>query len=278
MKPMAVHAHGADIPVIGLGTWPMKGQDCVDAVSHALKVGYRHLDTAAMYGNETEVGRGLRQSGVRREDVFLTTKVWWTDIAEGRLQRSAEASLRALSVAYADLVLIHWPNRDIPLAESIRALCAVKKHGLARHIGVANFPAAMLREAVDLASEPLVANQCEYHPRLDQTAVLEAVRGFNSAFVSYSPLGRGDLLRDPVVTGIAERLGRTPAQIVLRWHIQQPRVCAIPKSADPKRIEENFQVFDFALAEEDMAALSGLARPDGRLIDPEWSPAWDKAA
>ncbi len=278
MKPMAVHAHGADIPVIGLGTWPMKGQDCVDAVSHALKVGYRHLDTAAMYGNETEVGRGLRQSGVRREDVFLTTKVWWTDIAEGCLQRSAEASLRALSVAYADLVLIHWPNGDIPLAESIRALCAVKKHGLARHIGVANFPAAMLREAVDLASEPLVANQCEYHPRLDQTAVLEAVRGFNSAFVSYSPLGRGDLLRDPVVTGIAERLGRTPAQIVLRWHIQQPRVCAIPKSADPTRIEENFQVFDFALAEEDMAALSGLARPDGRLIDPEWSPAWDRAA
>ncbi len=278
MQPMAVHAHGADIPVLGLGTWPMKGATCVEAVSHALQVGYRHLDTAAMYGNEEEVGRGLRRSGLRRADVFLTTKVWWTDIGEGALQRSAEASLRRLSVSYADLILIHWPNKDIPLAESIRALCAVKKHGLARHIGVANFPADMLRQAVDLASEPLVANQCEYHPMLNQDAVLAAVRGFNSAFVSYSPLGRGGLMEDPVVTEIARRLQRTPAQIILRWHIQQPRVCAIPKSADPRRIEENFQVFDFALAEEDMAALSGLARPDGRIIDPDWAPAWDKAA
>ncbi len=278
MQPNAVHAHGADIPVIGLGTWPMKGAECTAAVRHALEIGYRHIDTAAMYANEDAVGNGIRESGIRRDDIFVTTKVWYTDLAEGALQRSAEASLRRLGLPSVDLLLIHWPNAEIPLAESIKALCAVKKHGLARHIGVANFPSAMMREAVDLASEPLVANQCEYHPHLDQTAVISTMRGFGSAFISYSPLGKGTLMTSDAIGAIARRHGRTPAQIILRWHVQQPRVCAVPKSANPKRIAENFAVFDFSLPEEDMSMISALARPDGRVIDPSWAPAWDKPA
>lgn len=275
MQPMSVHAHGADIPVIGLGTWPLKAAECVAAVAHAVQVGYRAIDTAAMYENEEAVGEGIRRSGVRRDDIFVTTKVWYTDLADGPLQRSAEASLRRLGLSAVDLLLVHWPNREIPLAETMRALCAVKKHGLARHIGIANFPAAMVREAVELASEPLVANQCEYHPLLDQQAVLAAMRSINSAFIAYSPLGKARILDIPMIREIAERHARTPAQIVLRWHIQQPRVCVVPKSGNKQRIEENFAIFDFALAEEDMAAISALARPDGRIINPSWAADWD---
>lgn len=275
MKPVTVYAHGAEIPAIGLGTWPMKGQECADAVAHALSVGYRHIDTAAMYGNEEAVSAGLRRSGVKRDDVFITTKVWWTDLAEGAFQESTRASLRRLGLSQVDLLLVHWPNPEIPLAETIKALCAMKKHGLARHVGVANFPSALLKEAVELSSEPLVANQCEYHPRLDQTKVLAAIRDIGSAFISYSPLGKGAELQAEAVQAIARRHDRTPAQILLRWHIQQPRVCAIPKSATPARIEENLQALDFELPEEDMTMLSSLARPDGRVIAPEFSPRWD---
>lgn len=273
-----VHAHGANIPALGLGTWPMKGDECIQAVSHALKIGYRHIDTAAMYGNEEAVGEGLRRSGIKRDHIFVTTKVWWTDIDDGTLQRSAQESLRKLGLAQVDLLLIHWPNPQVPLASSIKALCTVKKHGLARHTGIANFPSRMVDEAVELASEPLVANQCEYHPYLDQSAVLATMRKYRSAFVSYSPLGRGGLLDDETIAMIAARHGKTPAQIVLRWHVQQQGVCAIPKSATPARIEENFAIFDFSLSDAEMSALSSLARPDGRVIDPDFAPQWDKAA
>lgn len=275
MKPVTVHAHGAEIPVIGFGTSPLKGKDCADAVAHALGVGYRHIDTAARYENEEAVSAGLRRSGVRRDDVFITTKVWWTDLAEGDFQDSTKASLRRLGIPQVDLLLIHWPNPEIPLAQTIKALCAMKKHGLARHVGVANFPSALLKEAVELSSEPLVADQCEYHPRLSQAKVLGALRDIGSAFVSYSPLGKGVELQAEAVQAIARRHGRTPAQILLRWHIQQPGVCAIPRSSNPGRIEENFQVFDFELPEEDMTTLFGLARPDGRVIAPDFSPRWD---
>jgi diketogulonate reductase-like aldo/keto reductase len=276
MSTPLVHANGAAIPAIGLGTWPMKGAEAAGAVAHALEAGYRALDTAAMYGNEDAVGEGLRASGVPRAHVFITTKVWYTDVAPGALQRSAEASLKRLGLDPVDLLLIHWPNADIPLEGSIAALCDAKRRGLARHVGVSNFPVALLDRAVALATEPLVANQCEYHPHLDQKKVIAACRRHGLAFLSYAPIGKGAVLDEPVVRDIAARQGRTPAQVVLRWHVQQDGVAAIPKSANPRRIAENLDVFGFALSDDEMAAISGLARPDGRMVAPGWSPAWDR--
>src|SRR5918993_731241 len=273
-----VHANGAAIPGIGLGTWKLRDEACGRAVEHALGIGYRHLDTAAMYGNEEAVGEGLRASGVPRDEVFVTTKVWYTDLKPGDLERSAEASLERLGLGAGDLPLIHWPDPRVSLDGPIKGLCEAKRRGLARHVGVSNFTVALLDEAVRLATEPLVANQCEYHPFLDQSPVLAACRRLGLAFASYSPLGRGDLLNDPTIREIAEAHGRTPGQIVLRWHVQQPGVVAIPKSGTPERIAQNLAVFDFALSEEDMRRLHGLAKPDGRMVRASWEPAWDWAA
>jgi diketogulonate reductase-like aldo/keto reductase len=271
-----VHANGAAIPAIGLGTWPMKGEEAARAVARALEAGYRAVDTAAMYGNEDAVGEGLRAAGVPRADVFVTTKVWYTDLAPGALQRSAEASLKRLGVDEVDLLLIHWPNPVIALEGSIAALCDAKRHGLARHVGVSNFPVALLDRAVSLATEPLVANQCEYHPHLDQTKLLAACRRHGLAFLSYAPIGKGAVLDDGAVCDVAARHGRTPAQVVLRWHVQQDGVAAIPKSANAQRIAENLDVFGFTLSDADMRAVSGLAQPDGRMVAPGWSPSWDR--
>lgn len=271
-----VHANGAAIPAIGLGTWPMKGEQAARAVARALETGYRAVDTAAMYGNEDAVGEGLRAADVPRADVFVTTKVWYTDLAPGALQRSAEASLKRLGLDQVDLLLIHWPSPDIPLEGSIAALCNAKRRGVARHVGVSNFPVALLDRAVSLATEPLVANQCEYHPHLDQTKLLAACRRHGLAFLSYAPIGKGAVLEDAAVRDVAARHGRTPAQVVLRWHLQQAGVAAIPKSANPQRIAENLDVFGFTLSDEDMRSVSGLAQPDGRMVAPGWSPSWDR--
>jgi diketogulonate reductase-like aldo/keto reductase len=272
-----VHANGAAIPALGLGTWRLNGEECVQVIQWAFEAGYRHIDTAAMYGNEEAVGAGIRGGGLPRDEVFVTTKVWHDDLASGDLERSAEASLKRLRLEAVDLLLIHWPNLRIPLRGTIEALCRVKRGGLARHIGVANFTAALLDEAVALASEPLVTNQCEYHPYLDQSPVLAACRKHGLSFTSYSPLGRGAELTDPVINKIAAAHGRTPAQIMLRWHVQQPGVIAIPKSSDRQRLTQNMGIFDFALSDSEMRAVSGLARRDGRLISPAWSPSWDAA-
>ena len=271
-----VTAHGAKIPAIGFGTWPMRGEECVRAVAAALEAGYRHVDTASGYGNEREVGEAIRASGVPREEIFVTTKIGPSDLAEGVMQRAAATSLANLGMEEVDLILIHWPSRTLPTADTIRTLNDVKRRGMARHIGVSNFTTKLLAEAWKATKEPIVTNQCEYHPHLNQDRLIAACRARGMAFTSYAPIGRGEVLRDPTVRSIAERLGKTPAQVVLRWHIQQDSVVAIPKSARPERIRENFAVFDFVLAAEDMAAISGLSRPTGRVVDPsDVAPGWD---
>ena len=268
-------ANGARIPAIGFGTWPIKGEDCARAVTHALKSGYRHVDTAAMYANEEAVGEGLRASGVKRDDVFVTTKVWRDDIDDGALQRSAEASLKRLGLDQVDLLLIHWPNESVPLARSIAALNDAKRRGLTRHIGVSNFTMAMLADALKLTKEPLVTNQIEFHPWLSQPKLARTIVESGLALTAYCPLGRKpERLSDPVVTGIAARIGRSPAQVVLRWHLQQPGVVAIPKSATPKRIEDNLAVFDFTLSDSDMAAITALGTAKGRTVSVAWAPDW----
>lgn len=254
-----VEAGGARIPALGLGTWNLRGRECAEAVETALRLGYRHIDTAAMYGNEHDVGEGLRASRVMRDEIFITTKVWSSDIGAGDLQRSAEASLKRLQTPIVDLLLIHWPNSSIPLKESIAALCDAKKRGLTRHIGVSNFSIDLLGEAIALATEPIVANQCECHPRDAQTSLIEECRKHGVAFVSYRPLGKGALARDPVLNRIGAVHGKNGAQVALRWHIQRGLV-AIPKAARPEHLQENFAIFDFALSKEEMVDISALAR------------------
>jgi diketogulonate reductase-like aldo/keto reductase len=277
-KIPVISSNGAHIPAIGLGTFRLRGADCARAVESALSVGYRHLDTAVMYDNETEVGQGLKNSGLSRDDVFVTTKVLPDNIGPGDLQTSARGSLKRLALEQTDLLLIHWPNKSIPLEGSIGALCDVKKQGMTRHVGVANFPTALLASAVEIAArhgEKLVANQCEYHPGLDQTKLLAACRSHGIAFVSYCPVGQGSTLANPAIAAIATRLGKTPGQIVMRWHMQQPGVAAIPKSGQVKHQSENIDVFDFELSDADMKALSSLASPSGRLVKPPFAPVWD---
>ena len=254
-----VEAGGARIPALGLGTWALRGRGCAEAVETALRLGYRHIDTAAMYGNEQEVGEGLRASGVARDDIFVTTKVWSSDIGAGHLQRSAEASLKRLHMPIVDLLLIHWPNPSIPLKESIAALCDAKTRGLTRHIGVSNFSIDLLRQAIALSTEPIVANQCECHPRSAQMSLTEECVKQGVAFVSYRPLGKGALANDPLLERIGAAHGKSASQVALRWHIQRGSI-AIPKAARRAHLEENFAIFDFELSEEEMAEISAMER------------------
>lgn len=266
-------ANGARIPALGFGTWPLKGEDCARAVAAALEAGFRHVDTAAMYGNEEAVGEGLRASGLGEREVFLTTKIWWDQLSRSDAVRSAEASATKLE-RIPDLLLIHWPDTAMSVADMMAALDGCRREGLARHVGVSNFPAGMLEEAVARADGPLACNQCEYHPELDQSRVIEACRRHGLAFVSYSPLGKGKAFGNPTLREIAEAHGATPGQVVIAWHLAQPDVVAIPKTAKPERMRENLGALDLRLSDEDMRRLHGLARPDGRQIDPDWAPDW----
>lgn len=275
MKTLSVN--GAEMPAVGLGTWTLSGRACSDLVMQALDTGYRHVDTAAIYGNEEDVGAGLRGSRVPREEVFLTTKVWWTDLAPHDLQRAARESLEKLQLDHVDLLLIHWPNPDIPLAETMEALNAVRAEGLTRHIGVSNFPSRLLREAVSLSRAPLVANQVECHPYLDQSKIYDACRENGMAMVAYCPLYRGgDLLGERVIRDAAERHGKTPGQIVLRWHIEREGVGVIPRTSRRERLAENIDIFDFALDAEEILAIDSLTRAGRRLCDFSFSPEWDQ--
>jgi 2,5-diketo-D-gluconate reductase B len=254
-----VEAGDMRIPSIGLGTWSLGGDQCAKTVATALQIGYRHVDTATMYGNEAEVGQGLRASKVARDDCFITTKVWSSDLGEGDLQRSAEASLRRLELSAVDLLLIHWPNPSIPLKESIAALCDAKRRGLARHIGVSNFSVELLAQAVLLSSEPILANQCECHPRMNQAPLTAACREIGAAFVSHRPLSKGALAADPLLSRIGAVHKKSAAQVALRWHIQKGLV-AIPKAARREHLEENLAIFDFRLSETEMAEITALGR------------------
>jgi diketogulonate reductase-like aldo/keto reductase len=270
-----VSANGAEMPALGFGTWPLKGEEGIAAISLALDAGYRHIDTATMYANEREVGEAIRNHAVPRDEIFLTTKVWHTDLDHKAMIASAEASLEKLGVDQVDLLLIHWPNPDIPIAEQVGNLCDAKRRGLARHIGVSNFPSRMIDEAVAAADEPLTANQIEYHPFQDQSAVLAACRRHGLALTAYSPIARGRVSDSPVIQAIAAEKDKSEAQIALRWLIQQPGVVAIPKSADSARIRANIAITDFVLTDEEMARISALGSRDGRTVNFGWAPDWD---
>ena len=267
--------HGAQIPLIGLGTGGL-GDDCGAIVAAALAAGYRHIDTARKYDTERGVGEAIRAARVRRDEIFLTTKVSHEHLHAGDFERSTLASLRALGLDRVDLLLVHWPAPDMPLAETMGALAAMKRRGFTRHVGVANFNIALLDEAIRLCPEPLVALQAEYHPYLDQSKLLQACRRHGLVFIAYCPLARGRLIRDPVIGEIARAKGKTSAQIALRWLIQQDDVVAIPRSASTARVGQNIDVLGFALDEDEMRRVTAPKRPDGRVVNPVGRiAAWD---
>ncbi len=271
-----VEAKGASIPALGFGTFQLEPADAEAMVRYALDIGYRHIDTAQMYRNEEAVGAGIRSASVDRDDVFVTTKVWVDRFADGDLQRSVEESLRRLDMAAVDLVLLHWPNPDIPLAETLKALNEVREAGMTRHIGVSNFNVALIEEAVAQSPAPLVTNQVEYHPFLDQVPVRRALAGHGMALTAYCPLAQGKVFGEPTLEHIGERHGKNAGQVALRWLIQQEGVVAIPRSRHAEHVRSNLEVFDFALDDDEMAAIAGLASGRGRLISPsQLAPAWD---
>jgi len=272
----AFSAHGAAVPAVGFGTSPMTGGMSPETVVAALAAGYRHIDTARKYGTEPAVGEAMRASGLPRGDIFLTTKVSHENLRPDDFARSVDQSLAALGVDYVDLLLVHWPNPQIPLTETMPALARAKREGLARHIGVANFNIALLDQAIALCPEPLAVLQAEYHPYLDQSKLLAAVRERGLVYVAYCPLGRGRLFGDAVLTEIAQRHGRSVAQIALRWLLQQ-NVASIPFSSNPQRIADNYNVFDFELGDDEMRRISALKRADGRVANPVGRVAggWD---
>jgi diketogulonate reductase-like aldo/keto reductase len=264
----------AQIPIIGLGTWELRGTTCTRMVAEALRLGYRQVDTAGMYDNESEVGQGLRASGIARDEVFITTKIWPSHFAARALARAARESLARLRVPSVDLLLLHWPNPGVPLRETIGALCEVKRNGLARHIGVSNFTVALLDEAARLADEPLVCNQIEVHPFLDQSKVIAAARRHHMAVVAYSPIARGRATDNAVLARIGKAHGKSAAQVSLRFLVQQ-RIGVIPRTGRVERLKENFAIFDFALTASEMAEIARLAGRDGRIVDFAFSPQWD---
>jgi diketogulonate reductase-like aldo/keto reductase len=269
-----VETNGARIPAIGLGTWELRGRACARVVNQALRLGYRHIDTAEMYDNEREIGEGLRESGIKREEVFVTTKVWQTHLAPPQFERSTKESLVRMRLSDVNLLLIHWPTSQIPLAETIGALCKMKKEGYARHIGISNFTVPLVEEAVKYATEPLVTNQIEWHPYLDQSKVVGACREHGMAVTAYSPIARGKAAGDKVLSTIGMAYGKTAGQVSLRYLVQEGAI-VIPRTSRVERLSENMEIFDFALADEEMEEIRKLARPSGRVVDWAGAPRWD---
>ncbi len=254
----AIEAKGADIPLLGLGTWELRGRVCARVVEQALRLGYRHIDTAEMYDNEREVGEGLRGSGVKRDDVFITTKIWPTHFAPREFDRAVHECLARLRLSEVDLLLLHWPSTRLPLAETIGVLVKAKRDGLTRHIGVSNFSVAQLEEAVKVSREPLVCNQFECNPFVDQSALIKACRRLGMAVVAYSPIARGRVRDNEVLSRIGATHHKSATQVSLRFLVQRHLV-VIPRTSKVERLSENAAIFDFSLSEAEMAAIAALA-------------------
>ncbi len=271
-----VNANGAKIPAIGFGTFRMPGADVLRMVPAALKLGYRHIDTAQIYGNEAEVGESIAASGVARSDIFLTTKVWVDKYRHDDFIKSVDESLKKLKTDYVDLLLLHWPKSTVPLAERIGALNEVRDAGKVRHIGVSNFNTALMAESVALSKAPIVTNQIEYHPYIDQRIVLDAARKSGMSITAYYAMADGKVIGDPAIKAIAAAHGKSEAQVVLRWLVQQDGVVTLSKTVGEERARRNFDIFDFELSAGEMQALHALAKLNGRIVNPvNLAPQWD---
>ena len=267
--------HGERVPALGLGTWQLTGETCRRSVLNALELGYTHIDTAQMYGNEDAIGSALRESKSEREKLFITTKIGWDHLGYDAVMTAFEQCLNKLQRDYVNLLLIHWPSRSVPLEETLAAFNELRSKGGARQIGVSNFPSAILRKATEISDAPVFCNQVEYHPYLSQDKVLKVCRENQVMLTAYSPLARGEVVGDDVLNEIGSKYGKSAAQVTLRWLLQQKLVCAVPKAADPEHLESNLNVFDFELTDDDMVLIAGLEK-EMRLISPSLAPEWDK--
>lgn len=272
-----VNANGAEIPALGFGTFELAPDDAVRMVEHAIQAGYRHIDTAQIYGNEADVGEAIAHAPVKRDEIFLTTKVWIDAMRPGKLEASVEESLKKLQTDYVDLLLLHWPNPKVDFQAMFDSLNKVRAEGMTRHIGISNYPTDWMERAIAASEAPLVTNQVEYHPFLAQKAVYPALRKANMALTAYCPLAQGRVFKSEKLVEIADRHNKNPGQITLRWLIQQDGVVAIPRSGKEAHASSNIEVFDFELSQGEMDEISALAKPDGRVINPEGlAPEWDK--
>ena len=272
-----VDANGAAIPSLGFGTYRMNDAEVMEVLPEAIKLGFRHIDTAQVYNNEAAVGVAIKASGVARDEIFLTTKVWVTKFDPADFTPSVEESLKKLDVEYVDLLLLHWPHgSDVPMETQIEELNKTVERGMTRHIGVSNYTVSQMQKAVSLSKAPIVTNQVEYHPYLSQAPVLDACEQLDMSITSYFGMADGLVPKDERLAEIGAAHGKTAAQVALRWLVQQPRVIALSKTAKLSRLPENFGIFDFELTEAEMQAIHAMAKPDGRIVSPSGlAPEWD---
>jgi len=269
-----IEAAGMHMPAIGLGTWELRGADCVRLTQEAVKIGYRHFDTAQSYENEAEVAEGLRASGLPRGETFITTKIWPANHAPADFARAVKESLVKMKLDHVDLLLLHWPSKEVPLADTVGALCKVKKEGGARHIGVSNFTVALLDDTMKHTSEPIACNQIEVHPYLDQSKVIAACKKHGVGVVAYSPVARGRLTDDGVLAAIGKRHGKSAAQVSLRFLVQRG-LGVVPRTSKVERLKENFAIFDFELSDAEMKEVASLSSKAHRVVNIAVAPVWD---
>ena len=265
--------HGTRVPALGFGTWALRGDECRTSVADALALGYRHIDTAQGYANEEEVGAAIAASDVPRDDIFLVSKVRPSNFRHDDVIASTHESLRKLQVEHVDLMLLHWPNFNVPLAETLGAMNELQDAGAIEHIGVSNFPPSMTAEATQTST--IFANQVEYHPYLHQRFLLEQAEREDYLLTAYCPIARGRVLDDPALKEIGAAHGKSTAQVTLRWLVQQERVAAIPKAASAEHRRANFAIFDFELSDDEMARIHGLER-ELRLMDEMDELEWER--
>lgn len=269
-----VELQGEKVPKVGLGTWQLTGRQCRDAVKNALNIGYRHIDTAQVYGNEREVGQGIQASKIDRDDIWLTTKVWRDKFKREDVLSSVDESLRKLETDYVDLLLIHWPSESVPFKETLEAMNQLVEQGKVRNIGVSNFTPEQLEKAQEVSERELFTNQVEYHPFLDQSELLQKCREEDMMLTAYSPLARGDVLNDETLIAIGAKHDKTSAQAALRWLMQKENVAAIPKASTHPHQADNLNIFDFELGEDEMQRISELASNE-RKVNPAFAP-WER--
>ena len=268
---------GIALPKLGLGTFKLTGADGQAAVESALAMGYRHIDTAEMYGNEEPVGAGIAASGVARGDLHVTTKAWHDHLAPDALRRALDGSLGRLKLDHVDLYLVHWPAPGMDLAAALSTLVRLKEEGLIRALGVANFTLPLLRQAIEEIGAPIACNQVEYHVYLDQSGLLDYLRPRSVPLVAYCPVAQGRVADDPVLARIGAKHGASPAQVALKWLLDQDGVSAIPKSQRPAGQRANLDAWKVTLDDDDRRAIAGL-RKDQRLVNPSFAPRWDTPA
>ena len=269
-----IKTQGVEIPRLGFGTFRMPGNESQPVVENAIALGFRHIDTAAMYENEAAVGAAIAASGVKREELFVTTKVWHDQLLPDALHRAFDSSLGKLNLDYVDLYMIHWPSLDMDMAASLEALMKLHDRGLTRAIGVCNFNLPMIRRTIEEIGAPIACHQVEYHPFLSQAPMLDYLRSKGIPLTAYAPLAQGRAANDATLAAIGRKHGATAAQVAIAWLLDQDGVIAIPKASRLESQKANLDALDISLDDEDRSAIAALPK-DQRFVRPPFAPNWN---